>query len=82
FEQLDVSSWEGGLQSPNPTFKGIECIMATEVVEHLPKDVLNTFAHILLGNHPPRLLLMTTPPFDFNEHFCAQAWGFPDPTGR
>ncbi|KAI9433092.1 hypothetical protein F5148DRAFT_1295565 [Russula earlei] len=53
FEQLNMSSWEGGLQSPNPTFKGIECIVATEVVEHLPEDVLNTFAHILLGNHPP-----------------------------
>ncbi len=31
FEQLDVSIWEGGLQAPNPAFKGIECIVATEV---------------------------------------------------
>ena len=31
FEQLDVSIWEGGLQVPNPLFKGIECIIATEV---------------------------------------------------
>ncbi|KAI9453734.1 hypothetical protein F5148DRAFT_1151894 [Russula earlei] len=35
-------------------------------VEHLPKDVLNTFTP---RNHPPQLLLMTTPTFDFNEHF-------------
>jgi small RNA 2'-O-methyltransferase len=31
FEQLDISIWEGGLQVPNPVFKGIECIVATEV---------------------------------------------------
>jgi hypothetical protein len=31
FEQLDVSIWEGGLQVPNAAFKGIECIVATEV---------------------------------------------------
>jgi len=31
FEQLDVSIWDGGLQVPNPAFKGIECIVATEV---------------------------------------------------
>ncbi|KAI9511819.1 hypothetical protein F5148DRAFT_1280362 [Russula earlei] len=72
-------------RSPNPAFEGIECIVATEVVEHLPEDVLNTFAPILLGNYAPRLLLMTTPTFDFNERFRApgeEAWGFPDPTGR
>jgi hypothetical protein len=31
YEPLDVSIWEGGLQVPSPTFKGIECIVATEV---------------------------------------------------
>lgn len=31
FEQLDISIWEGGLQVPNPAFKDIECIVATEV---------------------------------------------------
>ncbi|KAH9987306.1 hypothetical protein BJV74DRAFT_748833, partial [Russula compacta] len=85
FEPLDVSIWEGGLQVPNPTFKGIECIVATEVIEHLPQDVLNNFAPILLGNYAPRLLLFTTPSFEFNTRFRApdeEDWGFPDPTGR
>ena len=38
FEPLDVSIWEGGLQVPNPAFKAIECIVATEVYGtlHLP----------------------------------------------
>lgn len=33
FQQLDVSIWEGGLQVPNPIFKDIECIVATEVYD-------------------------------------------------
>jgi small RNA 2'-O-methyltransferase len=102
FEQLDVSMWEGSLQAPNPAFKGIECIIATEVyatllphilywltskssIEHLPEEVVDTFAPVLLGNYAPRLLLFTTPCFDFNERFSAPGddmWGFADPTGR
>ena len=102
FEELNVSIWEGGLQVPNAAFKGIECIVATEVyapythkffrwltsksrIEHLPENVVETFAPVLLGNYAPRLLLFTTPTFDFNERFSApgdQNWGFPDPTRR
>ena len=33
FEQLDVSIWEGDLQVPNPTFNGIECMVAIEVYD-------------------------------------------------
>lgn len=40
FEQLDVSIWEGGLQVPNPAFKGIECIVATEVYDTLHLQML------------------------------------------
>ncbi|KAH9031785.1 hypothetical protein EDB85DRAFT_1958428 [Lactarius pseudohatsudake] len=85
FEELNVSIWEGGLQKPNPTFKGIDCIVATEVIEHLPEDVLASFAPILLGNYAPRLLLLTTPSYDFNTCFSApgdRKWGHPDPTLR
>ena len=35
FEQLDISIWEGGLEVPNPVFKGIEYIVATEVYDTL-----------------------------------------------
>ncbi|KAH9063898.1 hypothetical protein EDB87DRAFT_1681047 [Lactarius vividus] len=85
FEELNVSIWEGGLQKPNPTFKGIDCVIATEVIEHLSEDVLTSFAPILLGNYAPRLLLLTTPSYDFNACFSApgdRKWGFPDPTLR
>ncbi|KAH8988403.1 hypothetical protein EDB92DRAFT_1948073 [Lactarius akahatsu] len=85
FEELNVSIWEGGLQKPNATFKGIDCIVATEVIEHLPEDVLTSFAPTLLGNYAPRLLLLTTPSYDFNVYFSAPGnhkWGYPDPTLR
>ena len=52
-------------------------------IEHLPEDVLISFAPILLGNYAPRLLLLTTPSYDFNECFSApgdRKWGFPDPS--
>ncbi|KAF8265924.1 hypothetical protein EI94DRAFT_1587199 [Lactarius quietus] len=86
FEDLHVFIWEGGLQRPNAIFRGIDCIVATEVVEHLPEDVLTSFAPILLGNYAPRLLLLTTPSYDFNVYFSSPGddykWGFPDPTMR
>jgi small RNA 2'-O-methyltransferase len=54
-------------------------------IEHLPEDVLTSFAPVLLGHYAPRLLLFTTPTYDFNTCFSApgdQSWGFPDPTQR
>jgi small RNA 2'-O-methyltransferase len=39
----------------------------------------------LLGRYGPRLLLLTTPTYDFNASFSApgdQSWGIRDPTGR
>ena len=37
-------------------------------IEHLPEDVVNTFAPVLLGNYAPRLLLLTTPTPDHDDH--------------
>jgi small RNA 2'-O-methyltransferase len=54
-------------------------------IEHLPDDVLQSFIPTLLGNYSPRLLLLTTPSFNFNTRFRApgdEDWGCPDPTGR
>lgn len=57
----------------------------TSSIEHLPDDVADAFAPVLLGNYAPRLLLLTTPCYEFNERFGApgdQDWGIKDPTGR
>jgi small RNA 2'-O-methyltransferase len=60
-------------------------LTVTSSIEHLNEDVAEAFAPVLLGNYAPRLLLLTTPCFDFNERFSApgeENWGFADPTGR
>lgn len=55
-------------------------------IEHLETDVFQLFAPILLGVYHPRLLVVTTPNFTFNERFFAPGStdleGYPDPTGR
>jgi hypothetical protein len=67
------------------TRKFLHWLTSKSRIEHLPEDVVEAFAPVLLGNYAPRLLLFTTPSFDFNERFSAPGdrnWGFPDPTGR
>lgn len=57
-------------------------------IEHLHEDVLSRFAPMILGVYHPRVLLITTPSFTFNERFVAPdatlgtRQGYPDPTGR
>ncbi|PCH42492.1 hypothetical protein WOLCODRAFT_72633 [Wolfiporia cocos MD-104 SS10] len=88
WEPLEVQIWEGGLETFNPEFVGVECILSTEVIEHLPEPVLQAFAPVLLGAYHPRLLLLTTPSYTFNARFTAPSAppgarsGFRDPTGR
>ncbi|GJE94781.1 hypothetical protein PsYK624_109540 [Phanerochaete sordida] len=88
WEPLDVTLWHGGLEAYNAAFVGAECIVSTEVIEHLPEDVLAEFAPLLLGVYHPQLLLLTTPSYDFNARFTAPdapptaRRGTRDPTGR
>ncbi|KAI0703747.1 hypothetical protein BC835DRAFT_1207440, partial [Cytidiella melzeri] len=88
WEPLHVKVWHGGMETYNPEFVGIECIISTEVVEHLSEDVLPIFAPMLLGMYHPRLLLITTPSYTYNSRFTAPdappdvRQGTPDPTGR
>lgn len=86
WEPLEVSLWHGSLDSINPTFVGAECIVATEVIEHLTDDLVQRFAPVLLGVYHPRLFLMTTPSYTFNARFSPPGirdpMGHADPTGR
>ncbi|KAH7098118.1 hypothetical protein BKA62DRAFT_642707, partial [Auriculariales sp. MPI-PUGE-AT-0066] len=84
---LEVNLWHGSLADVNPAFVDeFEAIVAQEVIEHLPPEVLPQFAPVLLGQYRPRVLIVTTPSFDFNERFskpgCDSGKGFKDPTGR
>ncbi|KAG1775289.1 hypothetical protein EV702DRAFT_1199602 [Suillus placidus] len=87
WEPLQVNIWHGGLEIFNQTFVNAECIVATEVVEHLPEIILADFAPMIMGVYHPRLLLVTTPSYGFNARFSPPgltntATGFPDPTKR
>ena len=54
-------------------------------IEHLPPEILPQFAPVLLGVYRPRILIVTTPSFDFNERFSRPGTvdrkGYKDPTG-
>jgi hypothetical protein len=88
WEDFKVHIWKGALQKVNQEFVGIDCIVSTEVIEHLPPGVFPAFAPVLLGVYHPRLLLVTTPSYTFNARFTAPdapkstRKGYPDPTGR
>ncbi|KAG1798182.1 uncharacterized protein HD556DRAFT_1232756 [Suillus plorans] len=87
WEPLEVNIWHGGLEIFNPAFVNAECIVATEVVEHLPEEILADFTPMILGVYHPRCLLVTTPSYGFNARFSPPgltntATGFPDPTKR
>ncbi|KAF8591060.1 hypothetical protein K439DRAFT_1402650 [Ramaria rubella] len=85
---LEVSIWEGGFEAINDAFEGdnVDAFVASEVIEHLTPALLPLFAPVLLGYYRPRLLLLTTPNFAYNERFSrpgeVSLTGYPDPTGR
>ncbi|KAF8071784.1 hypothetical protein FPV67DRAFT_1411272 [Lyophyllum atratum] len=88
WEDLEAKVWKGGLEVINEEFVDMECIVSTEVIEHLPPEVFPAFAPALLGVYHPRLFLVTTPSYTFNARFTAPSApstarrGYPDPTKR
>ncbi|KAF7327983.1 hypothetical protein MKEN_00378800 [Mycena kentingensis (nom. inval.)] len=90
FEDLEVKIFKGALETMNPDFVGVECIVCTEVIEHLPPETLPALAPMLLGIYSPKRLLITTPSYTFNARFTRPSapreqrarQGFLDPTGR
>lgn len=86
WEPLQVKIWHGSLESVNPEFVDVECIVSTEVIEHLPPSILPIYSPMLLGVYHPRRLLLTTPSYTFNARFTPpdiiERSGYPDPTGR
>ncbi|KAI0671479.1 hypothetical protein C8Q78DRAFT_1029180 [Trametes maxima] len=88
WEPLEVKIWEGSLAHVNPGYVGVECVVSTEVIEHLPEDVLHAFAPVIFGAYHPRVVLLTTPSYTFNARFTAPnapmeaRSGWHDPTKR
>lgn len=54
-------------------------------IEHLDEPALQQFAPTIFGKYRPRIVLITTPNYCFNDNFgedLSTRPGFPDPTGR
>ncbi|KAF5391049.1 hypothetical protein D9757_003992 [Collybiopsis confluens] len=90
WEDVTANIWQGDLQSINEQFVGTQAIVSSEVIEHLPPNVLPFFAPVLLGVYRPNFLLITTPSYTFNQRFTSPdshpsvrlRSGYLDPTGR
>ncbi|KAF9063000.1 hypothetical protein BDP27DRAFT_1451498 [Rhodocollybia butyracea] len=90
WEEMTVKIFQGGLEAINEEFVGVECIVSSEVIEHLPPPILPFFAPILMGVYKPKFFLITTPNYTFNERFTSPSAppavrlksGYWDPTGR
>lgn len=86
WEPMDTELWLGNIELYNERLEGYEAIVALEVIEHLEPQLLSRFGVVTMGTYRPRLLLVSTPNFDFNakfpdHHDCGKR-GFVDPTGR
>lgn len=88
FDPLLAQIFKGGLEVMNEAFLSRECIVSSEVIEHLPPHILPFFAPMLLGVYNPRLVLITTPSYTFNARWTSPnapisaRKGHRDPTGR
>ncbi|KAF8972153.1 hypothetical protein BDZ97DRAFT_1901308 [Flammula alnicola] len=88
WEDMLAKVWKGGLEVINNEFVDFECIVSTEVIEHLPSNIFPAFTPMLLGVYHPKFLLVTTPSYTFNARFTSPDApksarnGYPDPTGR
>lgn len=66
---LRLELWHGSLDRYNEAFDNAECIVASEVIEHLPARVLDKFSAVILGKYNARVVVITTPNYDFNQYF-------------
>lgn len=69
WEDLRVELWQGSLDVYNDALDNFEAFIMTEVIEHLYQRQLEKFPEILFGSYRPRIIVITTPNYDFNQYF-------------
>lgn len=69
WEDLRLEFWHGSLDVYNDSLDNYEAFVLTEVIEHLPERTLAKFPDIVFGNYRPRIVVVTTPNYDFNRFF-------------
>ncbi|KAI5452046.1 hypothetical protein NCC49_000989 [Naganishia albida] len=92
WQRMECEIWQGGLEKHNRRLEGFEAIVALELVEHLDGPSFRMFPQMVFGTFRPRIVLISTPNFEFNakfprseaaEHSHSHGQkGFLDPTGR
>ncbi|EFP77209.1 uncharacterized protein PGTG_03165 [Puccinia graminis f. sp. tritici CRL 75-36-700-3] len=89
WEPLRVELWSGDLAVNNERFKDLECVVMSEVIEHLFPDQLNQSIPLLFGIYKPKWIVITTPNHEFNQYIdqysspeTRSLHRFLDPTGR
>lgn len=85
WKSLDVRLFQGPVETENDTLDDYDAFVATEIIEHLDQAALDQFAPTVFGKYRPRIVLITTPNYCFNDNFGQDLRtrpGFPDPTQR
>ncbi|WAQ81527.1 hypothetical protein PtA15_1A869 [Puccinia triticina] len=88
WEPLRVELWSGDLAVNNERFKGLECVVMSEVIEHLFPHQLEQSIPLLFGSYQPQWIVITTPNHEFNQYIDQYSSAetrshhrFLDPTG-
>jgi len=68
WEPLRVELWAGDLAAKNGRFIGVECVVMSEVIEHLWPAQLARCVPLIFGTYRPQWVLITTPNHDFNAY--------------
>ncbi|KAG1176225.1 hypothetical protein G6F70_003516 [Rhizopus microsporus] len=66
---LMIDIYQGSIGEPDKRLKGYEAIICSEVIEHVYQDVLDSFFQVALGFYRPKILIVTTPNYEYNVHF-------------
>ncbi|CAM6105309.1 unnamed protein product [Calypogeia fissa] len=77
-ERLDtIKLYEGSISEFNPKLQGIDVAVCIEVVEHMDPGPLSMFGITILGKLQPKVLIVSTPNFEYNPILQGLEW---DPT--
>ncbi|KAJ3337222.1 Small RNA 2'-O-methyltransferase [Gonapodya sp. JEL0774] len=73
--ETEVRLFGGDMTKPDSRLLGFDCIVATEVIEHLDPPEFAVFPKVMLGYYRPKLCFVSTPNKDYNVLFPGNADG-------